>query len=133
MPEGVEALGREAHASGLAWERAPLPDIPSELSSLLREAPENQLADYPGQHIFDGPAIGVADGDDPLFLEFRRVVGSGHFLPRELLERHCPDAVCSCVRVVSWALPFAEGVRRSNRVSGYPSRLYSLARNNSRM
>ncbi len=32
--------------------------------------------------------------------------------------------------MVVWALPFAEGVRESNRAGRWPSRLYSLARNN---
>jgi len=34
------------------------------------------------------------------------------------------------VRVIAWALPFTEEVRRSNRCGERPSRLYSLARNN---
>ena len=70
------------------------------------EAPENCLSDYDGQAIYDAPVVGVADGDDPLFERFRQVVS----------ERH--------------ALPFAQEVRRSNRGLQWPSRLYSLARNN---
>lgn len=106
------------------------PDIHQEIVQLLHDSPENLLPDFPGQHIFDLPAIGVADGDDPVFQEFRQVVGAGHLLPRELLERHAPGADLSCVRVVVWALPFSEGVRCSNRNVDFPSRLYSLARNN---
>jgi len=105
-------------------------DLTPEMCRLLSELPENSLSDFPGEHIFDSPVVGVADGDDPVFQEFRRVAGADHFLPRELLEQAAPDADLSAVRVVSWALPFSEGVRRSNRVDGFPSRLYSLARNN---
>ena len=105
-------------------------DIHQEIVQLLHDSPENLLPDFPGQHIFNPSAIGVADGDDPIFQEFRQVVGSDHLLPRELLERHAPGADLACVRVVAWALPFSEGVRRANRNVDFPSRLYSLARNN---
>lgn len=105
-------------------------DVQRDIVRLLEDSPENQLEDFPGQHVFDPPAVGVADGDDPIFHEFRRVVGPGHFLPRELLGRQAPGADLACVRVVAWALPFAAGVRASNRAGSFPSRLYSLARNN---
>lgn len=99
------------------------------MARLVAEAPENRLADFGGQPIFGPPLVGVADGEDPLFMRFRQVVSPGHILPSELLEqeRGLPP---SRVRVVAWALPFADGVRASNRSGRWPSRLYSLARNN---
>ena len=98
---------------------------------LVLEAPENRLADFGGQAVFDAPLVGVADGDDPLFERLREVVDPSHFLPRELLEQQAPaGADLACVRVVAWALPFSTPVRRSNRVDGWPSKLYSAARNN---
>ena len=105
-------------------------DFRGELCELLRAAPENRLLDFPGTRIFDEPIVGVADGDDPLFAVFRRVVGPAHFLPRELLAACCPAADLACVRVVAWAFPFAAAVRKSNRAVDFPSPLYSLARNN---
>ena len=101
------------------------------VSQLVLGAPENRLLDFEGQAIFDAPLVGVADGDDPLFECFKRVVSSRHLMPREFLGRHAPgDADLTDVRVVVWVLPFTEAVRRSNRGRDWPSRLYSLARNN---
>jgi len=105
-------------------------DITSEFARLLSESEENALSDFPDQHIFDDPAVGIADGDDPIFNEFHRAVGPDHFLPRQLMEEHFPSADLTVLRVISWAFPFSEGVRQSNREGQFPSRLYSLARNN---
>jgi len=99
------------------------------VSRLVTEAPENVLPDFGNLAIFDAPLVGVADGDDPLFLRFRQVVSPGHILPRELLERERGSAPAR-VRVVVWAMPFTKPVRESNRGGRWPSRLYSLARNN---
>ena len=99
------------------------------LSRLVADAPENRLGDFAGQPIFDAPLVGVADGDDPLFERFRQVVSPAHILPRALLEQ-VSGLPAPRVRAVAWALPFAEGVRASNRDGLWPSRLYSLARNN---
>jgi epoxyqueuosine reductase len=105
-------------------------DIASDILQLLTDSSENTLPDFPGQHIFDAPVLGIADGDDPLFEQFQTVVGSDHFLPREEMAQQFPDADLSVLRVVAWAFPFSEGVRQSNRDGPFPSRLYSLARNN---
>jgi len=97
----------------------------------LGEGQGNCLADFGGLPIFDPPVLGIADGDDGIFAVFREVVAPGHLLPRELLERERPAARKGArVSVVSWALPFREEVRLSNRTSDWPSALYSVARNN---
>jgi ferredoxin len=101
------------------------------IDKLVREAPENRLPEDGSRPIFDAPALGVADGDDPLFGAFLEAVGPRHLRPRAFLERHAPaGADLARVRVVAWALPFTEEVRRSNRTGDWPSHLYSLARNN---
>lgn len=51
------------------------------IEDLVLGAPENRLADFGGQAIFQRPLVGVADGDDPLFLRFREVVDPQPLLP----------------------------------------------------
>ena len=110
--------------NGVEW-------ITETITRQVIEAPENRLLDFEGQAIFDTPLVGVADGDDPLFEEFRAAVGPRHLLPREVLRRYAPlDMDLTQVRVIAWALPFTDPIRRSNRGRRWPSRLYSLARNN---
>jgi len=101
------------------------------MTEMLGKMIENTLPDYDGQIIFDTPILGMGDGDAEAFSLLRGAVGEEHFHPRALLSCHArPGADLSSVTVVSWALPFAEEVRRSNRREDRPSRLYSLARNN---
>lgn len=101
------------------------------ISQLFLQSSENQLKDFPGISIFDQPFFGVADGDDPLFKEFQKTVSSQHLIPREILKSYAKkNTDLSCIRVISWVLPYTEDIRDSNRNSNWPSKLYSLARNN---
>lgn len=101
------------------------------LSRLVLEAPENRLSDFDRQAIFDAPRMGVAAADDPVFAEFRNVVDARHFMPADLFGEVTGTAADpSLLSVVSWAFPFTEAIRRSNRGRRMPSQLYSLARNN---
>jgi epoxyqueuosine reductase len=101
------------------------------ISRLVVDAPENRLVNYAGQAIFDRPVVGVADGRDPLFRRLRQAVSPSHFLPDDVLDRYARRSDPGrCVRVVVWALPFTAPIREANRGNGWPSRLYSLARNN---
>lgn len=100
------------------------------LCRLVAGSPSNRLTDFGGQAIFDRPVVGVADGDDPAFMELRRVVSERHRLPREMLDCAAGDKPVGAVRVVCWALPFTHEVRVSNRAGEWPSALYSVARNN---
>jgi len=101
------------------------------ISDLVSQAPENHLIDFGGVPVFDLPIIGVADGGHPLFYDYRKLVSPNHILPRNILMRYASkETDLSTVRVISWALPFSEPVRLSNRDRSWPSRLYSLARNN---
>ena len=105
--------------------------IKNTITQLVFDAPENRLIDFGGQPVFDSPLIGIADGDDPLFKEFQKIVSPRHLQPREFLNRISPRSTdLTHVSVIVWVLPFAMEVRRSNRVQNMPSKLYSLARNN---
>lgn len=111
-------------ASSNSWLRG-------KLGNAIDAAGGNLLPDFDGQAIFGHLEIGIVDGDDPIFGVFRDVVAPGHLIPRELLDRENPDATRGArISVVSWALPFSEEVRRSNRDGEWPSALYSVARNN---
>ena len=48
----------------------------SELNRLPKE--------YGGEKIFSQPLIGVAQGNDPIFLKFKETVGYEHYTPLEM-------------------------------------------------
>jgi epoxyqueuosine reductase QueG len=101
------------------------------ITRIVLDSPLNFLEDFQGIQIFQAPIVGVADGDDPLFDTFLKVVSPQHIIPRDFFKRKCQmNTDMSNVTVVSWALPFTEAIRGSNRSGKWPSHLYSLARNN---
>ena len=101
------------------------------LADLLPGSPENRLDDFNGQSIFDAPVVGVADGADRIFSRLLTAVSSRHLMPADFLRRNSPSGSdVGCVRVIVWALPFTPEVRASNRGVNWPSKFYSLARNN---
>jgi len=106
-------------------------DLGKIIAAFVRESPGNRLKDFDGQEIFSRVRVGVADGDDAVFKRFQSVVSLNHILPRSFLERFAPaGSDLAQVRVVSWALSFAEPIRCSNRSGLWPSKMYSAARNN---
>jgi epoxyqueuosine reductase QueG len=90
------------------------------IKKFVRTSPANRLASFNNQFIFDKPLIGFADGDDPLFAEFRKVVHEKHFTPREILSLHRREmlkqepAESGSVSVISFVLPIDGETRLSN-------------------
>ena len=97
--------------------------------------PQNRLEHIDGSPIFDEPRVGVADGDDPLFTEYKTLIGPFHAAPRELLAlalaeaSNDVDSSLDRVAVVSWVLPITEATRSSNRgPRSSPSRRWAHTR-----
>jgi len=96
-------------------------DLYAAVEAFVRESPANRLEHIDGSLIFDAPLFGVADGDDPLFTEYKTIIGPYHLTPREVMEyalTEAPDTTHQTMqplRVFTWVLPVAEPTRRSNR------------------
>ncbi len=81
---------------------------------------------------FDEPLVGFASGNDPLFLEYKNIIGSFHYTPGEIIEAALREkskglflAETDRVSVISWILPAQEDVRKSNRgETQLPSQLW---------
>lgn len=82
--------------------------------------------------MWDKPLVKFADGDDPIFREYKRIIAETHLTPREALVLSYSDQCVgplSRVTVISWVLPAAEETRRSNsKEEKVPSRLWSHMR-----
>jgi epoxyqueuosine reductase len=86
----------------------------------------NRLQRLDGSPIFDSPLVGVADGYDPLFEQYKQVIGSHHLTPLEVLQASLTgnDSAnqldLATLRVICWVLPISAATRASNRreVSG---------------
>jgi len=51
----------------------------------VRTSPDNRLTSFNDEPIFNEPLVGIADGDDPIFQEYKTLIGGFHFTPREVL------------------------------------------------
>jgi len=81
----------------------------------------NRFQAFPGERIWDEPLIGFANGDDPLFQEYKTIIGDFHFTPREVLENYIDTTSYGDknqlphISVISFVLPANEKTRLSNR------------------
>ena len=92
--------------------------IESEIKSFVHSSPLNRMPGNENQPIFDEPLVKFADGNDPLFDEFKIIIGPTHLTPREALTmayNKQPEDDGKLVSVISWVLPIAGQTRKSNR------------------
>ena len=94
--------------------------IRNEIVSFVTRNPGNRLPDSDSPYM-DEPLVGFTSAADPIFADYKRIIGPFHLLPAELL----PEAAS----VISWVLPIALAVRESNRKQAdWPSREWALTR-----
>ncbi len=106
--------------------------IAGEIKRFCGQSPANRMPCSEEDIIFDEPLVQFADGDDPIFSEYKTVIDLAHLTPREALaqgyetkSRKEPRRIS----VVSWILPIGEKTRQSNREqTKVPSRLWSHTR-----
>ena len=80
--------------------------------------------------------MGFASGMDPLFFEYKTIIGPFHLTPREIIsaalkERRKRPSLSEIeqISVISWVLPASEDTRRSNRKEKqFPSKLWACTR-----
>ncbi len=83
-----------------------------------------------GGKYWEAPLVGFASGNDPLFNQYKKIIGDFHFTPQEIFQLTFGGKPSRNVSVISWALPAAEDIRKSNRKeSKYPSLIWAHARN----
>lgn len=82
------------------------------------------------------PLVGFASGIDPLFFEYKTIIGSFHLTPREIISSALKEKGRSIllseveqISVISWILPASEDTRKSNRnEKQFPSKLWAYTR-----
>jgi len=97
------------------------------ISSLVSSG--DGFADADGIPFFEAPLLGVARLGDPLFDDYRQIIGEFHLTPVELLEKSFPGRSFSRGSVIVWVLPIHQRTRHSNcREQQWPSRAWSRTR-----
>ncbi len=113
----------------IIFSREPEKFIARVIARFVRENAGNRRK-VDGGRYWEKPLVGFAAGDDPLFREYKKVIGTFHFTPFEIFERTFGKKKLKQLSVISWVLPAAEDIRKSNRKeTRLPSLLWAHARN----
>ncbi len=119
-----------------SFARAPAVFIEKAIKNYVAKSPSNRFPAFPDEPIWDDPLVGFADGDDPIFREYKTIIGDFHVTPREALEMYIEANGCGDqarllphVSVISFILPATDKTRETNRAE---SAVCSVRWNNTR-
>jgi len=81
------------------------------------KSPANTLGDRHNEPAFDVPLVGFSSGDDPLYDQFKRLIGPFHWTPTEAFTHAFPDVWITPdqLTVISWILPQTRATKTDNR------------------
>ena len=91
------------------------------LTEKIRTHPANAMeGPLSGEPVFEDPLVGFVRGDDPIFTNFKEIIGPHHFTPYEILawqasKNNVPAPPASEIGVVSFILPVTRNTRIDNR------------------
>ena len=106
--------------------------ITHKIKEFVRTSPDNHLSFRNDYAMWGDPLVKFADGDDPIFTEYKSIIAPNYLTPREALAKAYnkkPEDMPARLTVISWILPAAEETRKSNRAeTRVPSRLWSHTR-----
>ena len=92
--------------------------VQEEIRAFVRNSPLNRMPDSSDDFIFDPPLVQFADGDDPIFKDYKKIIDPSHLTPREALAMafgKSPEDLPARLSVISWILPITAKTRESNR------------------
>ena len=106
------------------------------IKDFVRDSEQNRRTQLDHGVYWDEPLVGFASGSDPLFSEYKTIIGSFHLTPREIIAEALrekgsplPFSELEQISVISWILPMAEDIRKSNREEDrFPSKLWTYAK-----
>ena len=102
--------------------------IKNEIKRYFKESKENWFEEIKDNY-FEEPIIKFASPEDPLFEEYKEIIGEHHYAPKEVFELAFGEGSYTGGTVISVVLPINEKTRKSNRVqTEWASREWVLTR-----
>jgi epoxyqueuosine reductase len=106
------------------------------IKNFIKENEQNRRTQLDWGVYWDEPLVGFASGSDPLFFEYKAIIGSFHLTPREVIMAALKEkgrglllSEMEQVSVLSWILPISEDTRKSNRKEEqFPSKLWAYTK-----
>ena len=89
----------------------------SVMQDFLDQSPENTLQDKNNEKAFEDCLLGFSKGDDPIYEQYKDVVGPFHWTPLEIFSKAFPESKLDAqeITVISWILPHREVTKADNR------------------
>lgn len=91
------------------------------IHTFLSEDEANKMTGVDGSYIFDpSPPIlvGFCDGNDPIFEEYKEIIGSFHLTPAEAYTKYCEKKKMTCftdnLSIVAFILPAMKATKKEN-------------------
>jgi epoxyqueuosine reductase QueG len=101
--------------------------ISREIKRFIAESPANRFPDS-DEPYFDKPLVGFAAANDPLFADYKKIIGDFHQTPQEVMASAL-GADSRATTVISWIVPITKATRESNRREvQYPSQAWARTR-----
>ena len=106
-----------AKASGFSEDKDPSLWVTSQIEHFTLTSPLNTLNIQTGEKAFDKPIVGFSRGDDPIFRQYKKIIGPYHWTPLELFHLTFPDVPVRDdeLTVISWVHPITESIRSDLR------------------
>lgn len=109
-------------------------NLQQSIENVFSQSGLNRLPkEFGSGRIFSTPVLGVAKGDDPIFLKYREVVHSQHLTPSEMWVKSYPadsKDLLSRLRILSIVFPYEKRIRDENkRKTDMPVQIYCVGRN----
>lgn len=106
------------------------------IKNFIKENEQNRRTQLDLGVYWDEPLVGFASGSDPLFFEYKSVIGPFHLTPIEVISAALKEKGMALsfsdmdqISVISWILPAAEDIRKTNRKEKqFPSKLWAYTR-----
>ncbi len=110
--------------------------LEEQINNFIHENEKNRRTELGGGAYWEEPLVGFASGTDPLFEEYKNIIGSFHLTPQEVIKNtvkdkgeYFPESDLDQISVISWILPLPEDTRRSNRnEKQFPSKLWAYTK-----
>ncbi len=116
-------------ARRIVFNKEPEKFIEELVVKFVEKSPANRRKVDGGKY-WDAPLVGFASGNDPLFKQYKEIIGDFHLTPKEIFRMTFGGKPSKELSVISWVLPASEDIRKSNRKeTRYPSLIWAHARN----
>jgi epoxyqueuosine reductase len=116
------------HAEGIA---NPAQWLTCAIEDFIHTSPDNTLKNQENERAWADPLVGFSRGDDPLYEEFKRMIGDFYWTPIEIFRMTFPEvpAQPDQMTIISWILPQTNITKADNRRQAtYPSERWVRSR-----